>query len=114
LADPTKNYYNALHRLYNEGVEAIVEQMQTELGGKDISQFSRKEVADLAKRILSSKNPAIQNFIDSLGQTRTGQSARQALQLGADVVGGLVDGATEIVLPFVINTKDPRRKDDWN
>jgi RHS repeat-associated protein len=113
LADETKNYYNALHRLYNLGVKDIVTQMQDELG-KDISQFSRKEVAELAKRVLTSKNAAIQNFIDSLGQTRAGQSARQALQFGADVVGGLVDGATEIVLPFVINTKDPLRKDDWN
>jgi|HubBroStandDraft_3_1064219.scaffolds.fasta_scaffold826234_1 hypothetical protein len=87
--------------------------MEAELG-KDISEFTARDVAELAKRVLNSTDSRIQNFVDSLGQTKAGETARQALQFGADVVQGIVDGATELVVPFVINTKDPLRDKDWN
>src|SRR6266576_1879285 len=78
LEDPTKIYFNGLHRLYNEGVKQIVQQMEKDLG-KELGQFSRQEVADLGRRILDSADSRIQNFIESLGKTQTGQTARQAL-----------------------------------
>lgn len=109
LKDATKNYYNAAHRAYNAAVRGIVKQMEKELG-KDISQFTKQDVAELAKRILTSADSRIQSFLDSLGETRVGVTARQALQLAADVLGGLADATTELTGVFMINTKGPFQK----
>jgi hypothetical protein len=107
LLDPKTNYYNALHRAYNEAVRKIVVDMEAQLG-KPLSEFTRKEVLQLARRILAAPDARIQNFLNSLSNTAAGQTARQALADAIAVIDAIGDSLMELSPIFCVNCNDDR------
>jgi hypothetical protein len=101
LADATKNFFNGPHRLYNQAVEGIKRDMEKELG-LEFENFGPKELLQLGRRIFDSTDTRITNFIDQLGETKAGQTARQALGTALDAAEGFITGATELVFPVAV------------
>lgn len=106
LADKATNYYNGLHRLYNGAVAEIRASMEKELG-KPLGEFSRRELTELSKRILNSADSRISNFLESLGKTAAGQSARHALGTAISIIEGLSEGIIEMT-PILCVSCGPR------
>jgi len=101
LVDPTTNYFNALHRGYNEAVAEIRAKMEQELK-KSLSKFTKEEVTQLARRIYDSADSRVTKFVDSLSKTRTGLTAREALKSAIESIEDVGKGAMDSTPIFCI------------
>jgi RHS repeat-associated protein len=95
LPDPSVNYYDWLHRMYNEEVNEIVKKFLESKDKSELGELSKEECKQLARQILNSESPGISKFLTRLDASYTGATAALA---------ALIDG-TEVMVVMPIGTK---------
>lgn len=95
LADKTRNYYDALHRAYNDRVRTIIQQYlrdtgksKKELSTSDIKAIIQKtkdaggDIEKFNDRLNADENPALRNMDEALGEASkaAGEDAVDAIE----------------------------------
>ena len=93
LPNPATNYYDALHRLYDQAVFEIRDRFVRLAGKRSVVQLNDAENRELARKIFNSKDPRIRNFLDRLGS--------RALA----TLEGLIGGGTEVAVPVTVGLR---------
>ena len=72
LQNPQANYYDALHRALNGATRDIVREFLQSVGKTSLGQLSKEEVKLLARQLLDSKVPGVQEFLTRLERLNPG------------------------------------------
>ena len=71
LKDRTANYYDTLHRAYNQAVARLAGDYLRSIGKNSLSELTKEEAKQLARQILDSNAPGIRDFLVRLGNGAT-------------------------------------------
>jgi len=91
LQNPQANYYDALHRLLNGAARKTVNDYLQTVGKQGIGDLTKEEVKQLAKQLLDSKAPGVQDFMTRLERLNPGATGTlRGLIDSIDIGSGLV------------------------